>query len=139
MKYVSQNLKTMKTIFLLLLMSVSIGAFSQTYKSVAYVERESKFTSVDYETSVTILPTTITIKKWNNDKSSDQIMKVDKIENKPYFDRVCTWYFCTDAKKDISEDYFRKSICIYDKSTNTLIYANFADEVTIFWYKFYLK
>ena len=128
-----------KLIFVLFLFGVAYSANAQNFKTFEFIEREAKFVNTAYATDVFISPSFITLKKWNNGRKDDVVMKINKIENKLYFDKMCTWYFCTDTKKDDLDTDFRKNICIYNKNDKTLVFANFADEVTIFWYKLYLK
>jgi len=112
---------------------------AQNFKSFQVIENEANFKSTMYVTDVVISPSLITIKRWGNGRKDDVVMKVDKIVTKLYFDRMCTWYYCTDTKKDDLDVDYRKSICIYSKYDKSLVYANFADEVTVFWNKLFLK
>jgi hypothetical protein len=128
-----------KSIIAVLLLGIICSVNAQQFKTSMYIEKEAKLVSNNYQTDVIISPTTITIKKWNSGKTEDQVMKIDKIETKPYIDKMCTWYFCTDIKKDDITGTYYKDICVYNKNEKTLIYASFADEVSIYWYKFRLK
>ncbi len=126
-----------------LLISVAYFANAQTFKGSSFLSKGSKFESKIYETDVIITPATITIKNWGN-SNEDFIMKINKIETKPYDDKVCTWYYCTSTKKGADEDMngnYRKNICILDSKAlpSSLIIANFFSEVDIHWYQILFK
>jgi len=130
-------MKKMFFVFPLLLLVGLVNA--QTLKSTMYTIKKSDFKTEIYNTDIVITPSQITIKNFTNGFTEDHIMKVDRIENKDYDGKMCVWYYCTDVKKDELSGTFYKDICIYDKSGKSLVFVSFADEVTEYWYKFYLK
>lgn len=129
----------------LIIAALFVGIFflsnAQTFKTKYYLAAESEFKTNDFVTDIIITPTLITIKKFESGRTEDSSMKVDRIETKPYgiMDRPCSWYFCTDTKKDVISGTYYKGIFVYDKVEKSIIYASFADEISMYWYKFYLK
>ena len=65
-------------------------------------------------------------------------MMIDKVVQKKYEERDCTWYYCTDKYNDIINGH-AKAIFIHNRLDKSIIYAYFANEVTVFWCKIYLK
>ena len=62
---------------------------------------------------------------------------VDKIENKEWmFDGVCKTYYCTTRDADPINGY--QKVILY-KTYNSLVMGMFADEITVYNYKFNLK
>lgn len=130
-------MKKLITLFASLFITyLSVG---QTFKTSMYIAKESALKTEMVSNDIIITQSTITIKKFENGGASDCVMKIDRIENKPYMGAKCTWYFCTDTKKDLLSGTYYKGIFIYDKADKSIVYANFADEVSMYWYKFYLK
>ena len=128
-----------KLILVFLLLSAAYFVSAQNFKSFQVIENDANFKSTMYITDVVITPSLITIKKFFNGRKDDVVIKVDKIVTKLYNDRMCTWYYCTDTKKEDMDVDYRKSICIYSKYDKSLVYAFFGDEVTVFWNKLFLK
>lgn len=104
-----------------------------------YTELKSEAKTTIYSTDIIITPTLITIKKWYNGKTEDAKLKVNRKVDQLYMGTMCTWYYCTDVKKDELSGTYYQAICVYDKIENSFIFASFADEITMYWHKFYLK
>lgn len=126
----------MKKFILLFVFSISYLTNAQEFKIQYYLKKETSITSQTYKTDLIITPTTITLKNFYGNKTEDVIRKIDKIETKPYWDIDCIWYYCTDIEKDIISNDYRKSIFIYNGIKKNIVFADFATEIDVQWFKF---
>lgn len=127
----------MKNLILFTVLMLFAGSLSaQTFKFPYYIEKAADLKIKYTNSEIIITDKTITIKNFNNGGKSDQVMNIDKIVQKEYDSAMCTWYYCTDAKKDMG--VYRKDICIYDKLDRSFYYVNFDQEINAYWYCFKL-
>lgn len=129
----------MKIIKLLFLIFACNSMNGQSLKSTSLLIKKSEVLSNDRETNIIISESEITIKNYSDNNKKDLIRKIEKIESKPYNNINCTWYYCVSVEKDIFRNDYRKSIFIYDKLGKSILFADFASEVDVFWTKFYLN
>jgi hypothetical protein len=127
----------MKTIALLFVICFSNFLVAQDLESHSYLNKKLEVLSEIKETEISINESEIVLKNYIDNKSSDLVRKIEKIETKPYNGINCTWYYCVSTEKDIFRNDYRKSIFIYDKIGKSLLFADFSSEVDVIWKKFF--
>lgn len=128
----------MKLIKLLFLIFVCSSMNGQELKSTSLLVKKSEVLTIDRQTNILITEKEIILKNYSDNYKKDLIRKIENIENKSYNNIDCTWYYCVSVEKDIFRNDYRKSIFIYDKLGKSLLFADFASEVDVFWTKFVL-
>lgn len=128
----------MKKLLMLIIIILS-GLISQsqvTYNSSWTIKGSSKFESKIKDRIITISDNEISISNFIGGTET-QYLVVNKIIDKDWgLDGVCKTYYCTTKDADIINGY--QKVIIYTKY-DTMIMAMFADEITVFTYKFNLK
>ncbi|GGF09276.1 hypothetical protein SAMN05443634_101122 [Chishuiella changwenlii] len=126
----------MKTISSIFFIGISILLNAQELKSSSFLNKEIEVLGVNNKTDILITESEIILKNFLENHTKDDIKKIERIEIKPYNGIKSTWYYCISTEMDIFRNEYRKSIFIYDKVGRTLLYADFASEVDIYWKKF---
>lgn len=109
---------------------------SQELNSHSLLTKKLEVVDEVVKTEISITESKIIIKNYLDNKTKDLVRAIEKIEMKPYNGIDCTWYYCISIEKDIFRNDYRKSIFIYDKTSRSLLFADFASEVDIYWKKF---
>ncbi|MBP1222055.1 hypothetical protein [Flavobacterium sp. 1355] len=128
----------MKKIIFLFLICINAFVNAQELKSHSYLNNKMEVLSETKETKISITESEIILKNYNDNSTKDLIRKIEKTETKPYNGINCTWYYCISTEKDVFRNDYRKSIFIYDKQSQSLLFADFVSEVDVFWKKFFL-
>lgn len=90
-----------KTVLLLLLLLVGVGAFSQTYRSRSATIRRGGFEIDRTERSIVISEREIVITNYLNGNTEPLLLEVYLTEDKDdRFDGVCRYYYCTATNND---------------------------------------
>lgn len=123
---------------LILMLSLAFNSYSQQFKSQMSLIKEVQIKDAERETNIEITASEIIIKKYKNNGAEDLTRIIERIETKPYNGALCTWYYCISGEKDLFNKNYRKSIFIHDKAGRSLLFADFASEVDVYWRKFFL-
>jgi len=121
------------TILILLGSLIPLLSFAQikVYKSYSSIKQKCDYIPESINREIKIDKDLITISNFLNGGKEAAKLKINKILNKEYvFEGICTWYYCTDTKKDIFNGYQKVIIILSKKGTIDVFY--FADEVTIY-------
>ena len=118
---------------------LACAGYSQQFKSQMSLIKELEIKDAERETNIEITESEIIIKKYKNGGAEDLTRLIERIENKPYNGAPCTWYYCISGEKDPFNRNYRKSIFIHDKAGRSLLFADFASEVDVYWRKFFLS
>lgn len=125
-----------KLILITLILLIGVICKSQvTYNSSWTIKGSSKFESKIKDRVITISDNEISISNFIGGTETQHLV-VNKIIDKDWgLDGVCKTYYCTTKDADFINGY--QKVIIYTKY-DTMIMAMFADEITVFTYKFNL-
>lgn len=115
---------------------LSLASYSQTFKSFSLSKQKPEFETDTKDRIITISNKEITVTNFLDGSTKTWHLIINRIENKEWInDGMQKTYYCTDKDKDFISGTYRKAI-VHKTSNGSIVFASFADEMTILLYVF---